>query len=604
MTARAAIALVLAVLVPVAAAAPAHGREAIVDSFDGTPIITHFFPADGLAPGARAPTIMVGHGWGGSGEEDSGGGQVGHYTSHGYNVVTWDARGFGESGGTVMIDSPDFEGRDAVALIDFVAQQPEAQLDAPGDPRVGMDGPSYGGGIQFLAAALDDRVDAIAPTIAWHTLPRSLYQRDVIKLGWDLALVGLGIPTSVAPGVFSPAGVQAGHQSEEFYDAVVSGASTGTLPPEIVEFFAERGPDHLLERIDTPTLIVQGTVDTLFTLEEAHRNFEALKERGIPLRMMWYCGGHGACLTETGGVALTGTGGLVGERKLAWFERHLKGRSVATGPRFEWIDEEGDWREHAEYPPPVTGRIRGEGSGTLALPAGSLPPSGGFLFATRAMPSQAGLTVPIESPPEGAQVVGAPRLEIAYSGTGVPVAGNQFEAYAQIVDRGRDVVVNNLASPIPLVLDGQRHEVSLPLERIASLPTAQGYELQLVANTNVYDGQRGAGAVEFERIEVSLPLVGSASSEGDGGGDADRGGRDERDTREGRSGPDDSAGSGRRERSPAAGDTLPDETTASTAPAARGDLPFTGLRIGLLVLLAAAMLLGGRVLGRRAARER
>jgi ABC-2 type transport system ATP-binding protein len=67
-----------------------------------------------------------------------------------------------------MVDSPDFEGRDVQALIDFVARQPEARLDGPGDPRIGMSGPSYGGGIQIVTAAIDGRVDAITPTIAWN----------------------------------------------------------------------------------------------------------------------------------------------------------------------------------------------------------------------------------------------------------------------------------------------------------------------------------------------------------------------------------------------------------------------------------------------------
>ena len=46
-------------------------------------------------------------------------------------MLTWDARGFGGSGGQVEVDSTDFEGRDVQALIDYVARQPEAQLDAP-----------------------------------------------------------------------------------------------------------------------------------------------------------------------------------------------------------------------------------------------------------------------------------------------------------------------------------------------------------------------------------------------------------------------------------------------------------------------------------------
>ena len=155
--------LALALFAPGAAA-----RDVIVESFDDTPIITHFFPAAGLEEGKRAPTILIGHGWAGTGEAADG--SPAPFIADGYNVVTWDARGFGGSGGTVMIDHPKFEARDVEALIDYIAEQPEAKLDSPGDPRVGMSGGSYGGGIQLLTAARDHRVDVIAPTIAWHNL--------------------------------------------------------------------------------------------------------------------------------------------------------------------------------------------------------------------------------------------------------------------------------------------------------------------------------------------------------------------------------------------------------------------------------------------------
>jgi len=279
------------VIAGIGALAPAaHGRDAIVNSFDGTPIITHFFPAPGASSGNPAPTIMIGHGWGGSGATSP----PAVYANAGFNVLTWDARGFGGSGGTVMIDSPDFEARDAQALIDFIAQQPESRLDGAGDPRVGMDGPSYGGGVQLITASQDARVDAITPTIAWNSLPTSLYKANNIKLGWASALAAIGIPTSVIPGVFSPAGIQLGNQSPQFFSLVTSGVTTGRFAAPDVQWLDDHGPDHLLPGLHAPTMIVQGTVDTLFTLDEAHRNFTQLKSQGTPVKMMWFCGGHGA----------------------------------------------------------------------------------------------------------------------------------------------------------------------------------------------------------------------------------------------------------------------------------------------------------------------
>jgi ABC-2 type transport system ATP-binding protein len=113
--------------------------------------------------------ILKGHGFGLSKEiaEDD---LHQRLTDEGYAVLTWDARGFGRSGGEANIDQPDIEGRDTSALIDFVAEQPGILLDAPGDPRLGMAGESYGGGIQLATAAFDPRIDALAPQITWHSL--------------------------------------------------------------------------------------------------------------------------------------------------------------------------------------------------------------------------------------------------------------------------------------------------------------------------------------------------------------------------------------------------------------------------------------------------
>ena len=96
--------------------------------------------------------------------------------ANGYNVVTWDPRGEFGSGGVLHLDSPDYEGKDMSAIIDMVSTLSSAQLDKTGDPRLGMVGGSYGGGIQLVTAAEDHRIDAIVPGIAWNSLLTSLYQ--------------------------------------------------------------------------------------------------------------------------------------------------------------------------------------------------------------------------------------------------------------------------------------------------------------------------------------------------------------------------------------------------------------------------------------------
>ena len=67
--------------------------------------------------------------------------------------------------------------------------------------------------------------------------------------------------------------------------------------PADVEWFADRGPAELVADITVPTFVIQGTVDTLFTLDEGVSNYEMLEASGVPTAMMWFCGGHGTCLS-------------------------------------------------------------------------------------------------------------------------------------------------------------------------------------------------------------------------------------------------------------------------------------------------------------------
>jgi ABC-2 type transport system ATP-binding protein len=360
MRARSAVA---AAILSLALPAPASAvRDVVVTSFDGTKIVATFHEADRLEQGERAPTILVGPGWSQSRSKDSGtsgsGGtgteglfgstSVRALRDAGYNVLTWDPRGFGQSGGTVTVDGPENEGRDVQALIDFVAEQPEAQLDGAGDPRLGMSGASYGGGIQLVAAAIDRRVDAIVPVIAWHSLVTSLYKNETFKGGWGSILFAAGVNGSTYPGLMpgNPAGPQSGGMDPHIYSAFGTLSTTGRLSDEDVEWFRSRGPGaELMERIRIPTLLIQGTVDTLFTLDEAIENYRILRRNSVPVKMLWFCGGHGACLTNAGDRAATT------RATIAWLDRHVKrDASVGTGPRMEWLDQDGASWSADDYP--------------------------------------------------------------------------------------------------------------------------------------------------------------------------------------------------------------------------------------------------------------
>src|SRR4051794_20316956 len=505
----------MASAITLAAAPAAWARDATVTSFDGTQIATHFFPAAGLAAGAKAPTVLFGPGWGSGGATDDEGATdtgtgivgVGPLRHAGYNVVTWDPRGFGSSGGTVEVDSPPFEGRDAQALIDFVARQPEAQLDAGGDPRLGMSGGSYGGGIQLVTAPIDPRVDAIVPDIAWHSLVSSQYKHQTVKTGWASVLYALGIAGS--HNRLDPA------LTQTFTDATTS----GTLTPSEVDYFATRRPGDLVGRIRIPTFLMQGTVDTLFTLQEAVENYEALRAHHVPLKMLWFCGGHGACLTNPGAL------GAIQREALAWLGRSLKrDTSVDTGPGFEWVDQDGGEHPAPSYPPRAGGALAGEGSGTLALVNGggsgpanysnSANPTGviGAPFAaTRAANA---VDVRVRAARSTEQILGAPRVTLTYSGTGSETT-TATKVFGQVVDDATGKVLGNQITPIPVTLDGKPHTISQPLEIVAAAAKpGETFTLQLVAQSTAYNVQRSGGTVTFSHVRVALPTLaaGAASS--------------------------------------------------------------------------------------------
>jgi len=94
------------------------------------------------------------------------------------------------------------------ALVDYVARQPEALLDAPGDPRVGMAGASYGGAIQLVTAATEPRLDAIVPDLAWHSLLTTFARDGAVKSGWLAQLCAngeaFGLLDGIADGLGGP----------------------------------------------------------------------------------------------------------------------------------------------------------------------------------------------------------------------------------------------------------------------------------------------------------------------------------------------------------------------------------------------------------------
>ncbi|MBW6396058.1 hypothetical protein KZX47_12980, partial [Thermus sp. SYSU G05001] len=109
-------------------------RTVTITSFDGTPIVfTVFEPA--LKAGETAPLVIHGHGFGGhrirSPEDASTDSKLISDTvfrlwEAGYHVISFDQRGFGDSGGYVRVMDPDVEIRDVQAILRALPKTPSS----------------------------------------------------------------------------------------------------------------------------------------------------------------------------------------------------------------------------------------------------------------------------------------------------------------------------------------------------------------------------------------------------------------------------------------------------------------------------------------------
>lgn len=356
------------------AAGPAFTTERnFITSFDGTRIVYNLYKPSAASATNPVPVILRTHGWGGSGDAGTSAG-VQMLLSNGYAVLTWDSRGFGQSGGEANVDSPEYEVKDAQALVGLVAGRAEIAKNA-GDPIIGMTGGSYAGGIQLALAAYDSRVDAIAPEITWNDLNRSLWQGDVIKLGWGELLYGSGLATAASGGIgtSNTAGIQTGAYAPFIHESEASGAALGYPTDKMKSDFGAVSLKNYFAShpVTIPTLLMQGKTDTLFDLSEAYANFKAIQQTGAPVKLVSFCGGHAGCPAANldGATARSEQDAQI----IAWFDKYLKGNANAnTGTAVRYSLADGTWHDAADLPtaanPGPAALVDVSGDGTIVNP--------------------------------------------------------------------------------------------------------------------------------------------------------------------------------------------------------------------------------------------
>jgi ABC-2 type transport system ATP-binding protein len=557
-------------------------------SFDGTPIVYNLFEPLDPAPHSLY-TILEGPGWGGAGATSPDENLI----RAGYAELTWDPRGFGQSGGVAEVDSPSSEGRDVSALIDQVLTgrpeiavdtlgadgQPRYSNDQPGSstagqPVVGMTGVSYGGGIEWATASFDKRVKAIAPGWSWNDLDYSLFPGHVIKLGWDELLFGAGLAeggASHAQGDASgaPNGGDGGNTTGGYDPMIDYSEAEGTAlgyPDQTTwawfhqRSMAEYGAGPAGHVPDIPTLIIQGTVDTLFNLTDGWNSYIEIKAHHplLPVKMIAFCGGHVSCPTggsptgagysdkasQSSPVAPGESAATYTEREtIAWFDHYLRGENEAgasgdpsamdagdgmpRGARVVYQDQNGNFYPLSTFPTPSdpgpATYLSASFSGTLVshgVPTGVGPAGEDAAVTDGATDADdpAQLTVPVVR----TSAADLPIVGIGHVTATVTVDGNATELFFRLLDANTGEVVDLQTSPVrvdnlDLADDGTNagppapQQVSLDLAGVSyDLPPHDLLELQVSTSTDSFAPNRGTAVVQLAAGNVSVPTLAPA----------------------------------------------------------------------------------------------
>ncbi|MFC9701483.1 CocE/NonD family hydrolase [Streptomyces sp. NPDC056943] len=570
-----------ALAAPLALAAPASGAEAetAAGAYTVTPlrftveaggrtcaVDADLYRPAGVDAAHPAPAVLATNGFGGSKSDGSTDAIGKAFAERGYVGLVYSGLGFGKSGCLISLDDPETDGRAAARLVDFLAGVRTADdgtradfvvRDGAGDPRVGMIGGSYGGAVQLAAASVDPRIDALVPLITWNDLAYSLAPNaadratpGVFKWQWanGFYLMGEGQPLlspSLDPSRINSLGCL--HFVTDACDTVRllnSGRYPAAETEKMLAFARSVSPVSYLDRVKAPTLIVQGQSDSLFNLNEARATYDRLRQRGVDTRMIWQSWGHSG--GQKPGELDLGQGNLetsyVGQRVLAWFDRHLRKDPTAdTGPAFAWYREGQSGYGTAARVPALSQKLYLSGDGKLVdnrtkVARGSRQYSNWLFPTSHSESSLAGMiglpdprphdtagtylgwsSAPLAAPvdlvgaPKATLRVVSPRTErVQDSGD----AADKLVLFAKLYDvapDGTKTLVNRLVAPVRVPDVTRPFTVELP-GIVHRYEAGHRLEFVIAASDSAYFGNRGVKPVIVTSAPedtgtLELPLV-------------------------------------------------------------------------------------------------
>jgi predicted acyl esterase len=278
---------------------------------DGVQLAATLYEPGEAAPPTGFPAIVMLHGLGGKRQDlDS----IAQSFAGSYVVLSFDARGHGQSGGLTSIDGPR-EIADTRAVFDWLAARPEVDRY-----HIGAWGLSLGGGAVLRSLVEGVPWAAVETVQSWTDLYGALAPQNLSKSG---AIYGF---LNSVPADRLDASVLA------IKDDALASRNLGSLRA----FADARSSRAQLSQVKTPVFMLQGRRDFAFDIAQAKAAFRLVKG---PKAL--YVGDFGHAPSTFPGPDLS----AVVQSGIDWFNRYLRGLPIDVAGDFALAAD--PWRGQA-----------------------------------------------------------------------------------------------------------------------------------------------------------------------------------------------------------------------------------------------------------------
>lgn len=425
----AALSVALVLFVGQATGATFAKQDLTIPMDDGVSIAATLYLPDGPAPAEGWPAIVFLHGISQNRQVTNAIAEGYGFVGQRYAVLTFDARGHGQSGGLVGIDGPR-EIEDTRSVRAWLAARPDIA-----DSKIGAWGISYGGGAVLNSLVAGVPWAAVVTVETWTDLYSALMPQGLVKSGLVFGLAGT-IPEAKRDPALSA--LQA---------AAFAGNAEAVRP-----WAQERSSLSRLGSVTTPVFMAQGRRDFLFGIEQGSLAFQRLRGPKV-----LYVGLHGHAPST---FPAADTGELMTQTR-AWFDCHLQSPACDPAPASVII-----------VPENFSGRV---------VRRGSLPPVSPSIVAFPGVTTFARSGKAVRRTPplrKAIEIFGSPTVQ-----TSVAASGGWSRLVAVLTARtpqGKEIVVSSGGVPTK---DGARKVTIRLINQATYIPRGSRLTLTLASSS-------------------------------------------------------------------------------------------------------------------------